>query len=127
MVLIEKIQKIRQLRIEQDKLLQVLEFYAWLQTHGVQHDNVRGLRPLDNTVVSRGEFKCSCRRNGMMELYDELRHAYFIEVDEPNQYGYCRLRWKKVPKNYDGPEEVFVDRTLTPIVFWISCLRMDSG
>jgi len=77
---LEKIQRIRQLKSEQDRLLQTLEFYAWLEQHGTHWSEIQSLRPLDNTPRSQSEFKASCRRHGQMDLWNESNHANMVKV-----------------------------------------------
>lgn len=97
---VKKIQEIRRLTAERDKLLTLLEFYAWLKDHGVNYDEIKGLRPLDNTPRSRQEFKASCRRTGRMDLWEQYNTADMVCV--PNAFGVWK--WIKYKPEVHGDE-----------------------
>lgn len=87
---IEKIHKIRELTAEQDRLLQMLEFYNWLEEHGTSWDQVKGIRPLDNTPRHFSEFRASCRRHNLMHIWEKYNTADMVYVS----CGYMN-RWVK--------------------------------
>lgn len=85
----EKIKKIRELSAERDRLLALLDFYGWLEEHGLSWEQIKGLRPLDNTRTTQKEFKNSCRRTGRMDLWEKYNTADMVYA--PNGFG--RFNW----------------------------------
>ena len=88
----EAIQKVRQLSSERDRLLETLEFYAWLEEHGTSWDQIKGVRPLDNTPRSRTEFKASCRRHGKMDIWNQYNFADMVYVQR-SALGYAWVKF----------------------------------
>ena len=95
-----KIQKIRDTQKESARLLTVLDFYGWLEDHGLSWNMIKGIRPLDNTPRSISEFKSTCRSHGLMEVWERYNHALFVLKDGP----FGGIRWRKVDSSYEGDE-----------------------
>lgn len=100
----EAIQAIRAKQSESERLLLLLDFYGWLEDHGLSWDIVKGIRPLDNTPVSRNEFKRTFRQNGRLDLWEKYNTAPFIEGDR--RPGRLFGNWQLVSEDYDGPAKV---------------------
>lgn len=118
MINVAAVRKLRELRAEQDRLLQTLEFYAWLEDHGTSWDQIAGIRPLDNTPRSRTEFKFSCRRHQLQDLWERYNHEDMVYVGFGLGYAWVRYAFEvhgddyevvRRPKAYQGK---FIDTKL---------------
>ena len=108
MLSLETIQAVEAKQAEAAHLVQTLKFYRWLEQQGVDYEDIKGIRPMDNTGVSRNEFKRFCRQKGLMPIWEAANSGRFIEVS--NGYTAAMTKWQRVDDSYDGPAEVHVRR-----------------
>lgn len=95
----EILSKIKAKRAEADKLYMMLEFYAWLQDHGLSYDQIAGFRPLGPGSCALRECRKSCLRLGIKSVWDAMNRASYVR-------GILGL--VRVSDDYSGPGEVVV-------------------